>query len=539
MPLKTNVASKTQRSIFFCRSRIIVWLFALALGVCLVSLYKRNAFANCRGYARPYKLRLIDLPKGTSKVIINIGSNLDPILPREDDAGTHAIAFEPVVGDLILPHPKLSIISAGVDESPGLATIYQYNDHGVSSSFSKPAAESFWNNDPNRDGNPKIVPVVSFRDVLDSIPLEVEISFIKTDMQGLDFKAVSSVGTYLRERKVKRLKTEVYLDNVRTYEGVKNDFCLSFLPYMTSIGYKLFQVGKETPEQARKHCDTHFEERPGLQEYDAYWVLSDLGEEDAYENYEYPLQTKNPKLKKSAAVNDESAWKSVDIYVGNSKYGGTKDWFSQSGQDQTVCKVFEIASGTCHGKFFLDLAANDAAYLSNTKSLEDRFGWNGICVEPNSEYLFGLAHRRCRVFSAVVATTTGGIIEFIEHPNDKPGWAGGIVSNRTDNSETTLGVKKTLEAVSLIDVLQKAKAPQTIDYFSFDIEGAEDMVLQENVLQSFKFQVISVERPSEGLAALLQKYGYIYLRDHGNFGDKMFVHKSLSNVKEVLSKLRV
>jgi hypothetical protein len=38
------------------------------------------------------------------------------------------------------------------------------------------------------DGMEKIVPILSFQDVLDSIPLDIEIAFIKKDMQGLTLR---------------------------------------------------------------------------------------------------------------------------------------------------------------------------------------------------------------------------------------------------------------------------------------------------------------------------------------------------------------
>ena len=52
--------------------------------------------------------------------------------------------------------------------------------------------------------------------------------------------------------------------------------------------------------------------------------------------------------------------------------------------------------------FFVDLAANDALYLSNTFVLEKN-GWEGVCIEANPEYWYGLASfRTCTIVGAAV-----------------------------------------------------------------------------------------------------------------------------------------
>lgn len=533
MGTKMDAKSFHLRKRFLARKNRFVCVPVVVLTI--IAGYFFGSYINRKGEKSSSKIvklsSLIELPAGTSKVIINIGSNLDPILPRSWENNTHSIAIEPVVGDLILSHPQLSVVKAAVDSSSGLATMHVYNDYGVSSSFSKASSRQFWNSDPERDGKSIIVPVISFQELLDSIPSNIEIAFIKTDMQGSDFRAVSSVGAYLRKRGVKRLKTEVYLDNVRTYENSENDFCLHWIPYMTSIGYRLFQLGKETPREAMQHCSKRFPATNGLSEYDAYWALTNLQEDDSHEMYEYPLQVKKRPLTTNA-----EGWSSINVFTGVSR-SAVANWTSQSGQDATVCEIFRISYGHCKSRFFVDLAANDALYLSNTRSLEDMFGWKGICIEPNFEYFLGLAQRKCNLFVAVVSNKSGDIVEFIEHPDGKPGWAGGIVSNFTDNKPRKTGQRKKRHTVSFRDLLIYSEAPKVIDYFSLDVEGAEDMVLSEDVLTDFKFLVMTIERPSQQMKLLLSKFGYLFLKEHGNYRDAMFVHRTLDKVDHVLSAL--
>lgn len=517
----------------------------LASIILLYTAAKVRQTSQVRGQSEQAK-RMIELPIGTKGIIINIGSNIDPIIPGEEDGSTHALAFEPVVSALIPPHPRLSVIPAAVSDASGLSTMHTYNIGGVSSSLANPASSESWNNDPTRDGKAIIVPTISLHHVLESIDQEIDIRMIKTDMQGYDFKAISSVGNFLARRGVKRLVTEVYLDNTRTYDGVENDLCLHWVKYMASVGYQLHHLigegGLDEPgERALERCRISHNETVGLRESDAFWrLIADTEEGDDLSKYRYPsvsseMDSTNTEVSK--IVGDMAGWKNVMVYVGNSTYGDPTEWYSQAGQDKTVCKIFEISAGDCTERFFLDLAANDAASLSNTKSLEDTYGWNGICIEANYEYLHGLAHRKCQVFASIVSSKTDDIVEFIEHPNDAPGWAGGIVSEETDNKPSVNGTRIRRHATSILDVLALAKAPRVIDYFSFDVEGSEDVILKADVLERYTFLVITVERPSTTLVKLLENFDYIYLKDHGDFGDKMYIHSSLSKIEDVRSKL--
>jgi hypothetical protein len=493
---------KQWKGLIFSIGGVWITLFCLSLFPSMVTISSMMGGRGKTGMK-------ISLPYGTKKVIINIGSNIDPIVPREGDFSTHALAFEPIVSELIQPHPQLTVIPAAVSDASGLQTMRVYNERGVSSSLAKPASTQHWNNVPKRDGVEKIVPILSFQDVLDSIPLDIEIAFIKTDMQGFDFKAVSSVGQALVSRGVKRLLTEVYLENTNTYEDVENDFCLHWIQYMSSVGYAIHQLGSMSGADAVSQCQTFHDQTSGLREADAYWRLSSATEDDDdISNYVFPRVL-------SSVKKEESSWKTISVYIGNSTYGLARDWYSQVGQDKTVCGIFELVHGHCKGRFFLDLAANDAASLSNSKALEDHFDWVGICIEANFEYTWGLAHRKCDVFNAVVSEETGDIVEFIEHPDGRAGAFGGIVSEHTDNKKTANGTKIVRQASSLLEILRRARAPKVIDYFSFDVEGAEDMILQPVVLEQYKFLVITVERPSKTLQGTLQTFGYVYLRDHG------------------------
>jgi hypothetical protein len=94
-----------------------------------------------------------------------------------------------------------------------------------------------------------------------------------------------------------------------------------------------------------------------------------------------PLRSRTRPAPADSAENGDWVWTAV--YRGNATRPPhlAVEWTSQVGQDRTIAEIFDEK----RGGFFLDLAANDAAVLSNTLTLEQSFGWRGICVEANPE----------------------------------------------------------------------------------------------------------------------------------------------------------
>lgn len=229
--------------------------------------------------------------KEGTPIILNIGSNLDPIVPRPmDDPCTVSLAFEPIVGHQIPPHPALHVIHAAVSYEGGWSAMNLYNKDGRSSSLNKASHQAAWSNQNrwNKKSHIQIVPTISFRTILESLQ-HYDIQMILTDMQGHDFKSVSSVGDYLAQVGVRRLVTEVYKDNVSSYKDAHNDLCRDWLPHMTSIGYVFegltnmrgdvetlldgYRNAQEVKETCEKERKEHPVETAGLSEYNAYWRL--------------------------------------------------------------------------------------------------------------------------------------------------------------------------------------------------------------------------------------------------------------------------
>ncbi|EKX34063.1 hypothetical protein GUITHDRAFT_44127, partial [Guillardia theta CCMP2712] len=191
-------------------------------------------------------------------------------------------------------------------------------------------------------------------------------------------------------------------------------------------------------------------------------------------------------------------------------------WTSQVGQDRTIVDIF----GGKRGGYFIDLASNDAVALSNTLTLEQEYGWNGLCIEPNPRYLQGLLRRKCKLAVAVATAMTGEKVSFAMRDE-----FGGIVGNDFDNKQVR-GSVMNFTSVSITKLFQDFQVPEVVDYLSLDIEGAEYHTFKDFPWHKYKFLTMTVERPKK-LAPILKANGYIYVKMHGGFGDMLYVHKSL------------
>jgi hypothetical protein len=194
---------------------------------------------------------------------------------------------------------------------------------------------------------------------------------------------------------------------------------------------------------------------------------------------------------------------------------------SQVGQDETVMRILDNK----RGGYFVDLAANDAVELSNTLALETRLGWTGLCIEPDPKYHKGFRDRRCTLVTAVAGKKDGEVVKF----QFREGGFGGIVG--FDNTESS--VTAAFHTVSLETIFDSLNVPSVVDYFSLDIEGAELYVMEKFPFHRYKFQVITVERPRR-LRVLLEQHEYVYVMDHGWFGDELYIHKSIPKFDQVM-----
>ena len=185
--------------------------------------------------------------------------------------------------------------------------------------------------------------------------------------------------------------------------------------------------------------------------------------------------------------------------------------------------VYGEAFNGARGGFFLDIGAHDGIELSNTFLLERRFGWKGICIEANPTTFRLLKRNRRALCLNLCLDAQEGVVDFAPRET-----LGGIVAGDTDNQLASTSDTIQLPTTTLTRALAIAAAPHEMDYLSLDVEGAEDRVLLNFDFAKYRFNCMTIERPSAKLVCLLQEQQYTQIRNLPGF-DGFFVHESFVN----------
>jgi hypothetical protein len=221
----------------------------------------------------------------------------------------------------------------------------------------------------------------------------------------------------------------------------------------------------------------------------------------------------------SSSLSSADGWHPIHVFYGEDSGLDTKDqkWFAQVHQDEVLIDLIGEKG------YFVDLAANDAKDFSNTLALE-RAGWDGLCIEPNPAYWYGLSHRKCKVAGALVGATKQQVsVKF-------RGVYGGIIgkldeklANRKKEPDSPVQQRYT---APLLELLQNFQVPHVIDYLSLDVEGAEHMIMKDFPFEEYAIRIMTVERPSKQLRQLLESKGFVFLKDLAWWGETLWAHKS-------------
>ena len=192
-----------------------------------------------------------------------------------------------------------------------------------------------------------------------------------------------------------------------------------------------------------------------------------------------------------------------------------RTWSSQ-GQDLFVC---EVLSGL-RGGYFLDSGAGDGTDGSNTRLLEEEYGWSGICVEPNADMYAPLRRDRsctclhCCLYSRddnvpflEGARELGGILEAFRPLDLARAKEAAALLRRGDRP-----VVVDRQARRPLTILEETGAPRVIDYWSLDTEGSELEILRCFPFGRYRVRVITVEHnhgpAREPIRELLEAQGY-------------------------------
>lgn len=144
--------------------------------------------------------------------------------------------------------------------------------------------------------------------------------------------------------------------------------------------------------------------------------------------------------------------------------------------------------------------------------------------EPNPIYWYRLAHRKCDVAAAFVGGKRDMQQVDVSLRNEE---YGGIVGDQMDNTDQSkLEVDKRY-TISLQSLFQEFKVPYSIDYMSLDVEGAEELVMEDFPFQTYTIRFLTVERPKLGLQKVLKANGYHFVMMLVFWGETLWVHESV------------
>ena len=145
--------------------------------------------------------------------------------------------------------------------------------------------------------------------------------------------------------------------------------------------------------------------------------------------------------------------------------------------------------------FFVEFGACDGVISSNSYLLEKSFGWDGILAEPARYWHNELMKMRsARIEKKCLWKESDEHILFNETDDYKQLSTINSFSDLENSKSFRInGNRYKVPTISLLDLLDKYKAPKSIDYLSIDTEGSEFEILKAFDFNKYKFKVITCE----------------------------------------------
>lgn len=162
--------------------------------------------------------------------------------------------------------------------------------------------------------------------------------------------------------------------------------------------------------------------------------------------------------------------------------------------------------------YFVDLAAGDGIFLSNTYLLEKELNWKGICIEANDKTFVDLSKNRSTICDNSCVLDDISTVNFVNTTKTST-WEHLLSSIETYIPSHHKIVKESVvskKTVSLNTILDKYQAPSYIDYISLDVEGCElDILKNFFELNRRKIKMWTIEHSNEkDVIKLMTMFGY-------------------------------
>lgn len=176
--------------------------------------------------------------------------------------------------------------------------------------------------------------------------------------------------------------------------------------------------------------------------------------------------------------------------------------------------------------FFVDIGANDGIGASNTYIFE-QLGWNGICVEPQSDIFnhYLKRFRKCTCYNAALSSKSNENVEFFKAytAHALSGINDGISdAHRKEAAEYGKVEIINVKTMTFDDMMEKYPGERHIDFMSIDVEGHEMEILKTINFGKYSFGFITIERSEpEKIKGLMRENGYKVFMEIG--ADIMFI----------------
>ena len=104
---------------------------------------------------------------------------------------------------------------------------------------------------------------------------------------------------------------------------------------------------------------------------------------------------------------------------------------------------------------------------------------------------------------------------------------GGIIGSNFDNKDDKWQEAHRRYTVPLQEIFERHHVPKVIDYFNLDVEGAEEFVLRSFPFDRYRFNVLTIERPTDVVTSMLTEHGYTLLKTIKAHEDTLWIHSSI------------
>ena len=208
----------------------------------------------------------------------------------------------------------------------------------------------------------------------------------------------------------------------------------------------------------------------------------------------------------------------------------TPNWMGSSGQDWWVW--YNHARFMRRQGVYIDLAANDPIWRSNTYFLEACMGWRGTCIEASPIHFQRIRNERsCNLVPSCISDESGRVVHF----NDGAGFLGGASGIVAKGARPRLsGRRVTMTCRTLQEVVDQHSV-RHVDFLSLDIEGHELQALGGLNFSKTTVDIIIVENPD--VEAMLLQLGYRKANVSAHFADSIFLRRGFRPLIERLGYL--